>query len=231
MFNLDHTTFSLKEYSFQALEPEYTWARRHTWHSWRERYKTRPQNFDARIAAYAAQLKKVSHGFGHDPRSHRYRNGMLVRGAQRMEEEEEETEEESDWEREVGGAGAEDLDNQVPGGVQQVHEEGAGNIPDRRTGPAEQQLRRRRRDDPDTSQHEVLSGESPQKRRRVADRPATSGSRISPVENARRASNHGHPGRNSKEHDRRSPEEGSDGAFAQGALDDKVDFGIDQMPE
>ncbi|KAJ8595835.1 hypothetical protein M405DRAFT_727316, partial [Rhizopogon salebrosus TDB-379] len=30
--------------------PEYTWAKRHTWHSWRERYKTHTPYFDPKIA-------------------------------------------------------------------------------------------------------------------------------------------------------------------------------------
>jgi hypothetical protein len=225
-------SINLREHPSKALEPEYTWAKRHTWHSWRERYKTHTPYFDPKIAEYAAELKDVSHGFGHDPRSHRYRRGRLVRGAHRMEEEEEE-EEESDREaeqREVGGAGPED--NQVPGGVPQVHEEaeGAVDIPDHGTGPAEQQLRRRRRDDPDTSQREILSGESPHKRQRVADR-AVSRFRASPVEKGRRESGHGRPSRNLSENNRRSPEEGIDGVFARRPLDDTISFGIDQMPE
>lgn len=147
-------------------------------------------------------------------------------------EEEAEEGEESDLEleqREVGSAGPGGLDNRVPGGVPQVHEGGAENIPDHRTVP-EQQLRRRRRDDPDTSQHEILSGESPLKRQRVADRVAPR-PRASLVEKGRRASVHDRPSRNSNENDRMPPEEGNDDIFAQEILDDTVSFGTDQMPE
>jgi len=191
-----------------------------------------PEYFDPKISAYAERLKDVSHGFGHDPRSHRYKRGRLIRGARRMEEEEEEEEEEeSDQEfehRQVGGTRAEGLDRQVPGGVPQAHEEGPKNIPEHGAGPAEQQLRTRRRDDPDTSQREILSGESPQKRQRVAYK-LPSRSRAPLMEKGRRASDYDHIGQNSTENGRTSPEEGN--AFVQGALNGTADFVIDQMPE
>ncbi|KAG0701586.1 hypothetical protein DFH29DRAFT_875809 [Suillus ampliporus] len=215
----------------QAFEPEYTWAKRHTWQSWRERYKTKIRRFDPMIARYAAQLKNVTHGFGHDPRSHRYRHGRPVRGARHMEEEEEESDRELE-QHTAGGAEPEDLDNQVPGGIPQVRDEVQENdIPDHEPGPAQPQLRRRRRDDPDTSQHASFQGESPQKRQRVASPATPSEPRASAMEKGRRASEHGRPGRNSNEKDQRSPEEGNSESFAQGALDGAISFDINQMPE
>ena len=35
---------------FQANEPGYAWVVRHTWQSWRERYKKNAQRLDKRIA-------------------------------------------------------------------------------------------------------------------------------------------------------------------------------------
>jgi len=208
----------------KALEPEYVWAKRHTWQSWRERYKMNIPRFDPKIAAYAARLKNVAHGFGHDPRSRRYSRGRLIRRAQHMEEEEEEEEEENERQA-VDGARPEDLDNRVPDGVPQVHEEVQGienGISDDGHGSVERQLRRRRRDDPATSQHENFPGESPKKRQRVASPAAPSEPRTSTMEKRQRASGHSRPSRNSNENGRRP---------AQGALDDAISFDIDQIPE
>ncbi|KAI9456720.1 hypothetical protein HD554DRAFT_1991361, partial [Boletus coccyginus] len=52
----------------------YAWARRHTWNSWREHYKTRPHVMDPLIERYVQQLKTTGHHFGHDPRRHDHRN-------------------------------------------------------------------------------------------------------------------------------------------------------------
>ncbi|KAG1749514.1 hypothetical protein EDB19DRAFT_145735 [Suillus lakei] len=206
-----------------ADEPEYKeWAKRHTWQSWRERYKTNRLRIDPMIARYAAQLKNVTHGFGHDPRSRRYKHG---RRAQREEEEEEE-EEESDRELEQqaeGGAGSDDLDNRVPDGVPQASIQVPDNdMRDHEPGRAQPQLRRRRRDDPDTSQRASFQGESSRKRQRVASPATPSGPHTFAVKKGRRASGHGSPGRNSNENDRRPP---------QVPLDGVISFDIDQVPE
>ncbi|KAG2126822.1 hypothetical protein DEU56DRAFT_821836 [Suillus clintonianus] len=213
-----------------ADEPEYReWAKRHTWQSWRERYKTNRLRLDPMIARYAEQLKAVAHGFGHDPRSRHFIRG---RRAQREEEEEEE---ESDRELEqqaAGEAGPENLDNQLPGGAPEIRDRVQENgVPDHEPGPATPQLRRRRRDDPDTSQPASFQGESPQKRQRVASSATPSRPRTSAVEKRQRTSAQDHPGRNSNENDRGSPQERNYEPFAQGALNSATSFDQDQMPE
>ena len=45
----------------QAEDPEYSWVTRHTWQSWRERYKKNATRLDARIAGIVDQ-KKPAHG-------------------------------------------------------------------------------------------------------------------------------------------------------------------------
>ncbi|KAJ6537319.1 hypothetical protein B0H10DRAFT_2142594 [Mycena sp. CBHHK59/15] len=45
----------------QILPEEYDWVNRHTWQSWRERYKTRQRIFDPIIADMAAQLDTEPH--------------------------------------------------------------------------------------------------------------------------------------------------------------------------
>ncbi|KAG2040318.1 hypothetical protein BDR03DRAFT_1008289 [Suillus americanus] len=204
-----------------ADEPEYIeWAKRHPWQSWRERYRKNRVRFDPMIARYAAQLKIVSHCLGNDPRSRRYRR---ERGAQR-EEEEEESDREIEQQAE-GGAGPDDLDHRVPDGVPQARNQVQdNNMSDDEPGPAQPQLRRRRRDDPETSQRASFQEESPRKRQRVAS-PAT------PLEKGRRGSGHGSRGRISNEHDGRSPEERNDEPFARGALDGAISFDIAQMPQ
>ncbi|KAG1865406.1 hypothetical protein F4604DRAFT_1928554 [Suillus subluteus] len=208
-----------------ADEPEYRgWAKRHTWQSWRERYRKNRVRFDPIIAGYAAHLKNVSHGFGNDPRSRRYRRG---RSAQREEEEEEESDRELEQQA-GGGAGPDDLDHRVPDGVPQARNQVQdNNMSDGEPGPAQPQLRRRRRDDPDTSQRASFQQESPRKRQRVASPATPSG----PLEKGRRGSGHGSPGRISNEADGGSPEERNDEPFARGALDGTISFDIDQMPQ
>ncbi|KAG2128873.1 hypothetical protein BD769DRAFT_691313 [Suillus cothurnatus] len=104
-----------------ADEPEYSdWAKRHTWQSWRERYRKNRVRFNPMIARYAAQLKDVTHGLGHDPRSRQYRREMR---AQR-EEEEEESDRELEQQAE-GCAGPDDLDNRAPDRVPQAHNQAA----------------------------------------------------------------------------------------------------------
>ncbi|KAH7921799.1 hypothetical protein BV22DRAFT_1038227 [Leucogyrophana mollusca] len=44
-----------------AVDPEYAWVTRHTWQSWRERYKKNSTRLDAMIAAIVDQ-KKPAHG-------------------------------------------------------------------------------------------------------------------------------------------------------------------------
>ncbi|KAG2348277.1 hypothetical protein BDR05DRAFT_956848 [Suillus weaverae] len=210
-----------------ADEPEYReWAKRHTWQSWRERYKTNRLRLDPMIAGYAAQLKNVTHGFGHDPRSRRYRRG---RRAQREEEEESDLELEQQAE---GDAEPDDLDNRVPDGVPQARNQVQDNgMPDHEPGPAQPQLRRRRRDDPDTSQRASFQGESPRKRQRVASPATPSGFRTSAVEKRRRGSGHSSPGRTSSESDGMSREERNDEPFARGTLDGAISFDVDQMSQ
>ncbi|KIJ06629.1 hypothetical protein PAXINDRAFT_158676, partial [Paxillus involutus ATCC 200175] len=54
-------------------EPDFAWARRHTAHSWRERYKKNQPRLDPLIDDHAEQQKDVGHHFGHDARSRRHR--------------------------------------------------------------------------------------------------------------------------------------------------------------
>lgn len=53
----------LREFSArcQASDPEYAWVTRHTWQSWRERYKKNATRLDVRIAEIVDQ-KKPAHG-------------------------------------------------------------------------------------------------------------------------------------------------------------------------
>ncbi|KAG1778358.1 hypothetical protein EV702DRAFT_1095979 [Suillus placidus] len=208
-----------------ADEPEYReWAKRHTWQSWRERYKTNRLRLDPMIVRYAAQLKNVTHGFGHDPRSRRY-----GRRAQREEEEESDRELEQQVE---GDTEPDDLDNRVPDGVPQTRNQVQNNgMPDPEPGSAQPQLRRRRRDDPDTSQRASFQGESPRKRQRMASPATPSGPRTSAVEKGRRGSDHGSPGQISSENNGMSREERNDEPFARGALDGAISFDVDQMSQ
>ncbi|KAG2360475.1 hypothetical protein BDR07DRAFT_1513803 [Suillus spraguei] len=76
-------TGNLLYYDLTKL-PEYRgWAKRHTWQSWRERYRMNRVRFDPMIARYAALLKPLTHGLGHDPRSRRYRRGRIVQREER----------------------------------------------------------------------------------------------------------------------------------------------------
>lgn len=207
--------FDSQEHSSKADEPEYReWAKRHTWHSWRERYKTNRVRLDPMIAKYAAQLKNVAHGFGHDPRSRCYSHGG------RAQREEEEEEEESDQEQEQqaeGDAGPDELDNGVPDGAPHAHNQVQDNdMPDY---------------DPDMSQRASLQREPPQKRQRVASPATPSRPRASAAKKGRRGSGHGSPGRISNENNRRSPEERNDEPSARGALDGAIGFDINQMPQ
>src|SRR6266498_3234222 len=50
----------LKSYSlsrFQSGEPEYSWVSRHTWQSWRERYKKNAERLDKVIATIVEQKR------------------------------------------------------------------------------------------------------------------------------------------------------------------------------
>ncbi|KAG1799334.1 uncharacterized protein HD556DRAFT_1347138 [Suillus plorans] len=204
-----------------ADEPEFReWAKRHTWQSWRERYRMNRVRFDPVIATYAAQLKPVAHGFGHDPRSRRFRHGEIVH----REEEEEESDQELEQQAERG-AGSDDLNNRVPDGIPRARNQVQDNdMRNHEPSAAQPQLRRRRRDDPDTSQRANFQGESPRKRRRVASPATASEPRTPAVEKGRWGSGHGSPGQISNENDRRSPE-------AWGALDGAISFDNDQMPQ
>jgi hypothetical protein len=183
--------------------------------------------FNPMIARYAAQLKDVTHGLGHDPRSRQYRHEMR---AQR-EEEEEESDRELEQQAE-GGAGPDDLDNRVPDRVPQAHNQVRDNgMPIHEPGLAQPHLRRRRRDDSDASQRSSFRGESSRKRQRVASPTTSSGSRTPAVKKGRRGSGHGSPGRLSNENDVRSPRERNDEPFARGALDGAISFDINQMPQ
>ncbi|KAG2108018.1 uncharacterized protein F5147DRAFT_696263 [Suillus discolor] len=208
-----------------ADEPEYKdWAKRHTWQSWRERYRMNRVRFDPMIAMYAAQLKPVAHGFGHDPRSRRFKNGEIAH----REEEEEESDQEPEQQAERG-AGSDDLNNRVPDGIPQARNQVQDNdMRNHEPSAAQPQLRRRRRDDPDTSQRANFQGESSRKRQRVASPATPSESRTSTVEKGRWGSDHGSPGQFSIGNDRRSPEERS---VAWGALDGAIGFDNDQMPQ
>lgn len=74
----------------QTDDPVWAWARRHTFHSWREHYKNYSQLMDARIDYYLGRYKNVGHHLGHDPRRHNHRE---------LRQEEEEEEEEDDEEQ------------------------------------------------------------------------------------------------------------------------------------
>ncbi|KAF9239092.1 hypothetical protein BU15DRAFT_24072, partial [Melanogaster broomeanus] len=56
-----------------ANKPDYKWARRHTFHSWRERYKKHAKRLDQMIDEYAQRLRNIGHHLGQDPRSRQYR--------------------------------------------------------------------------------------------------------------------------------------------------------------
>ncbi|KIM52435.1 hypothetical protein SCLCIDRAFT_50341, partial [Scleroderma citrinum Foug A] len=63
---------------YQELErlaefPEFEWAARHTWHSWRERYKNNRVMFDERITHIAAELKPFRSERGDDTRSRQHK--------------------------------------------------------------------------------------------------------------------------------------------------------------
>ncbi|KAI6027195.1 hypothetical protein EDC04DRAFT_2718259 [Pisolithus marmoratus] len=67
---------------------EYRWAARHTWHSWRERYKKNKAYFDPIIANIVNTLGD-GHGYGHEHRSRLYR-GIRAKPVDLEDEDEEE---------------------------------------------------------------------------------------------------------------------------------------------
>ncbi|KAJ7721551.1 hypothetical protein DFH07DRAFT_857708 [Mycena maculata] len=84
----------------EVLPDEYEWVLRHTWQSWRERYKTRQEWFDPRISVLAKKLDPAPH-----QKYELSRNAPRLRQKIYMEEEEEENElEEEEWEEpDTGG--------------------------------------------------------------------------------------------------------------------------------
>ncbi|KAJ6453490.1 hypothetical protein C8R47DRAFT_1168138 [Mycena vitilis] len=77
----------------EILEDEYRWALRHTWQSWRERYKKKQEWFDARIIELDPKIKAAPHQRYHLNRN-APRRSVKYRMDDRTEEEEEEEEEE-----------------------------------------------------------------------------------------------------------------------------------------
>lgn len=51
----------ISPYPAQSSDPEYAWVTRHTWQSWRERYKKNSARLDTRISEIVEQ-KKPAHG-------------------------------------------------------------------------------------------------------------------------------------------------------------------------
>ncbi|KAJ7672521.1 hypothetical protein DFH06DRAFT_94539 [Mycena polygramma] len=95
----------------ELIEGEYDWAKRHTWQSWRERYKKNQAWFDARITALAAKIKPALHQRYHlnrnaPRRSSAKRNRYNEMDSAEEEEEEEEDELEDDEVVEVRDTGA-----------------------------------------------------------------------------------------------------------------------------
>ncbi|KAI6110269.1 hypothetical protein EDD16DRAFT_1898001 [Pisolithus croceorrhizus] len=90
-----------------AQFPEYIWAARHTWHSWRERYKKNRDYFDPIIAKIAETLQD-GHGHGHEHRSRKYK-GIRSKSLDLEDEEEEEEEEEGGGRKNATGAAREYL--------------------------------------------------------------------------------------------------------------------------
>ncbi|KAJ7343144.1 hypothetical protein DFH08DRAFT_702737 [Mycena albidolilacea] len=83
----------------EALPEEYGWVLRHTWQSWRERYKKRQGWFDERITELAAELKPTPHQKYHLSRKPA-RYFASHRAGYEMYREEEEEEEEDELEEE-----------------------------------------------------------------------------------------------------------------------------------
>ncbi|KAJ7047127.1 hypothetical protein C8F04DRAFT_1062785 [Mycena alexandri] len=100
------------------LPLEYDWALRHTWQSWRQRYKTKQEWFDARITELAERIKPAPH-----QRYHLSRNAVH-RSARREEEEEEE--EEVEVEEEEDQIEDEDEDEYVSATAQKRRISGPG---------------------------------------------------------------------------------------------------------
>ncbi|KAG2360476.1 hypothetical protein BDR07DRAFT_142245 [Suillus spraguei] len=103
-------------------------------------------------------------------------------------------------------------------------------MPDHEPGPVQSQLRRRRRDDPDTSPRVNFQGELHRKRQRVASPVTPSRPRTSALEKGRRAIGYKSSSRISNENDERSSEE-RNRRFARGVLDGAISFDNDQMPQ
>lgn len=99
----------------------WAWARRHTFHSWREHYKMNSQMMDVRIDNYLQQLENVGHHLGHDLRRHDHWN----LGQEQREEEEEEEEDGEEEEQERG------LERQGSERPQQVRPAAAERHPER----------------------------------------------------------------------------------------------------
>ncbi|KAJ6502215.1 hypothetical protein C8R45DRAFT_612567 [Mycena sanguinolenta] len=88
--------------NFEMDPEEYSWAGRHTWQSWRERYRKRQDWFDDRIAALAAHIKPALHQQYELSRkaNHRLREEEEESGS---DEEQEEEEDELEDEEAVSG--------------------------------------------------------------------------------------------------------------------------------
>lgn len=78
----------------EALPEEYGWVLRHTWQSWRERYKKRQEWFDERITELAAELKPTPHQKYHLSRKPARYFATHRAGYEMYREEEEEEEDE-----------------------------------------------------------------------------------------------------------------------------------------
>jgi hypothetical protein len=83
----------------ETLPEEYGWVLRHTWQSWRERYKKRQEWFDERITELAAELKPTPYQKYHLSRKPA-RYFASHRAGYEMYREEEEEEEEDELEEE-----------------------------------------------------------------------------------------------------------------------------------
>lgn len=53
--------YTFSDQLLQSADPEYAWVTRHTWQSWRERYKKNSKRLDTRISEIVEQ-KKPAHG-------------------------------------------------------------------------------------------------------------------------------------------------------------------------
>ncbi|KAH7890127.1 hypothetical protein F5I97DRAFT_1850356 [Phlebopus sp. FC_14] len=214
--------------------PDFHWARRHTWHSWRERYKMQRTRLDPMIEKYVQQLKHIGHTFGHDPRSRQYERFHQVEEDEEDEEEEEgDGQQQEDEQLNKGWPPAEERDvNDAARNYLAEHEHNLIAFDDhndpRGNEGVVQQPRKRQRMQSGTPRGSSVQ-ESPAKRARVgaAASPLDQGRRESAVEQGRPQSGRSSPDMGFKD----THPDDLFGDYEFGEYQEELDHNFEKLPD